>query len=168
MVLIRGTATRKHEGATHIFIHTNNTKRLFARTTTLLAQLDLSVQDARIHNDDKGYSLDTYIVLNENDKPLDSSDDTYDHVRHAISEGLRDPLLLENANSRRIPRKLQHFASPAQVRFEQDSVTDQTIIEVVSPNRAGLLATVATIFNQYDVDLPVSYTNLTLPTICSV
>lgn len=153
LVLIKGTDTRKHEGATQIFIYTKDTERLFARTTTLLAQLGLSVQDARIYSNSKGYSLDTYIVLNADDEPLENSEAVYGHVRRAISDGLRDPQLLRNAHKRRIPRKLKHFSYPAQVRYEQDPLKDQTIIEVVAPDRAGLLATVATTFNDFDIDL---------------
>ena len=111
------------------------------------------MQDARIYSNSKGYSLDTYIVLNSEGQPLENSEGAYEHVRQTLAAGLNDSELLNNPNSRRIPRKLQHFSYPSQVRHEADTLKNQTIIEVIAPDRAGLLATVATTFNDYDLDL---------------
>ena len=57
-------------GGTEILIYTPQKENLFVILTSALAQLGLSIVQARIHTTTHGFSLDTFVVFNRNVKPV--------------------------------------------------------------------------------------------------
>ena len=54
---------------------------------------------------------------------------------------------------RRTPRQLKHFAMRTRTSISNDILTNTTALEVISPDRPGLLAMIGRIFMQYDIQL---------------
>ncbi len=67
LVSIRQESIR---GGTEIFIHTPIMDSMFTRVTTTLAQMGLSIVDARIMQSNDALTLDTYIVLDQDGGPI--------------------------------------------------------------------------------------------------
>ena len=152
LVLIKDTDNRRFEGATQIFIYTADADSLFARSTAILSQLNLSIQDARIYNTLGGYALDSYTVLNADGQPIQAESLQYNEVYTALVEGLSADEQRTQIN-KLVPRTLKHFSMPTQVHYDAEESSIHTIIEVISPDRPGLLAKVADIFQQFNINL---------------
>lgn len=137
-------------GGTEIFLYTLGREGLFARVTTALDQLGLNIHDARIIGSRDGYTLDTYIVLEENGEPI-ADPGRIEEIRHTLERVLSAPEETRLTVSRRLPRQLKHFPIPPQVSFEEDPHNDRTIMEVVASDRPGLLSKIGQALTQCDV-----------------
>jgi [protein-PII] uridylyltransferase len=139
--LRQGTA----RGGTEIFLYTHDQEHLFALTTGALDQLGLNVVSARIITTRDGYTLDTYIVL----------DETGNNIRaplriQEIKETIARRIALRDVGAarvgRRTARQLRHFLIPTQVVFSEDIHRRHTVMELVTVDRPGLLARVGRAF----------------------
>lgn len=152
LVLIKETTTvRQVEGATQIFIYTRNSPYLFAAIADALEKLDLSIQDARIYNSNADFAIDTFIVLDADGNPIERQRET--EIRDTLAEQLQDPSRFSSIISRRTPRRLQHFSAPTEASIRNDPERDHSILELVTPDRPGLLARLGKIFVEYDIQI---------------
>ncbi len=138
LILIRQQTQR---GGTEVFIYTPHHHNLFALTTSTLDQMSLTITDARIIPSRDGYTLDTYIVLEEDGAPVS---DAYriQELEDTLREVLAHPDAPPAPVQRRLPRQLKHFTIPTEVTFHPDPYNDRTVMEVVTSDRPGLLSQV--------------------------
>ena len=152
LVLVRENHSEPYDGATQIFVYTRDLPNLFAATVAALDQLHLTVMDARIITSNNGFSLDTYIVLDENgDRIADSA--RFAHIGNELRQSLARPDQFPVLVQRRLPRQLKHFDVRTQVNLSNDLVHQRTVIEVITLDRPGLLARVGRIFMEHGVNL---------------
>jgi len=142
LVAIRQMAER---GGTAVLTYTPRRLHSFARSTAVLDQLGLNVVDARLILSANGFSLETYVVLE------DSGTVIVDPLRiRDIEKGLwRNLQLPEDAPltvTRRAPRQVRMFSTPTQVNFSLDTRNNRTILELVAADRPGLLYEVGKVF----------------------
>ncbi|WP_163835009.1 [protein-PII] uridylyltransferase [Spartinivicinus ruber] len=146
LILIKETTEQQAEATTQIFIYTKDREGLFAVLTAALDKLNLNVQDARIITSQTGYSLDTFIVLEQNGKPIGHKPYRIKQIKQHLVKALirhnKNPELI----NRRTPRQLKHFAYPAEVMISQDNKNQRTIIEIITPDRPGLIALIGKLF----------------------
>jgi [protein-PII] uridylyltransferase len=139
-------------GGTEIFLYTHDQDRLFALTTGALDQLMLNVLSARITTTRNGYTLDTYIVLDDAGNPIRDPvpvREIRDTIARRIAKGDLDAMRV----SRRATRRLRHFLIPTQVNFSDDVRQRYTIIELITVDRPGLLARIGRAFVECGVRL---------------
>ncbi|UTW10303.1 [protein-PII] uridylyltransferase [Marinobacterium rhizophilum] len=153
LVLVKKTSYRVYEGATEIFIYSEDLPNLFPATVAALDQLHLSIQDARIILTDDGRTLNTYSVLTEDNLPLSENPDYLANIKHTLVEELDDPDDFPDIIQRRVPRALKLFATPTRVTISNDPVMQQTVLEVSSPDRPGLLARIGSIFVEFGISV---------------
>ena len=154
LILIRETTSRKHEGATEIFIRTRDRSNVFAAVATTLDYLNLSIQDARIYNTERGgYTIDTFYVLDEDNEPIDNDPALRERIKKELHQALAQVDNYGEIISRRVPRRLKSFAIPTRTSISNDINTNTTILEVISPDRPGLLALIARIFVKFNIQL---------------
>ncbi len=153
LVLIKETSARQYEGATQIFIYTQDNEGLFAATTAALDHLNLNIQDARIITTTDGMSYNTYIVLNDNDESIGDNASLIEGIKATLIEELKDPEAYKAIVQRRIPRQLKLFPVPTTVTFSTDPEHGMSIIEVRSSDRPGLLARIGRIFLECHIHL---------------
>ncbi len=139
-------------GGTAVLTYTPSRLHSFARTTAVLDQLGLNVVDARLIVSLSGFSLETYVVLE------DSGAVIIDAMRIAdIKSGLgRNLALADNAPSavtRRAPRQVRMFSTQTQVNFSLDTRNNRTILELVAGDRPGLLSEVGKVFKAEHVEI---------------
>ncbi|SCZ55781.1 [protein-PII] uridylyltransferase [Thiohalomonas denitrificans] len=130
---------RRKRGGTEVFIFTRIREHQFTITTTALDQLGLTVADARIIPSRDGYTLDTYIVLEESGEPIEEPERERE-IRERLTYLLAHPEETPPRVRRRVSRQLTHFNLPTQVTFQNDLRNGRTIMEVVAADRPGLLA----------------------------
>ena len=151
LVLIRATSSGGFEGGTQIFVYTPDARNLFAATVNALDQLNLTIMDARIITSSDGFSLDTYIVLDENGIPIGGDWPRIEAIRDTLTRSLRDPSQFGELVQRRMPRRNKHFNVPTRVIISNDIVNDCTMVDLQTLDRPGLLARVGRIFMEFDL-----------------
>jgi [protein-PII] uridylyltransferase len=147
LVLIRQLTAR---GSTEIFIYAQAHRQLFANITSALARLSLNILDARITTTAAGYTLDTFMVLDEAAKPIE---ERYrrEEIAHTLHNLLQHPEHAPLEVTWRISRKLRHFDVPTSVVFDTTSNRRQTVLELITADHPGLLSRVGKAFTDSDV-----------------
>jgi len=153
LVLIKETTQREFEGGTQIFIYAPDQHDFFAVTVAAMSQLNLNIHDARIITSSSQFTLDTYIVLDNDGGSIGDNPQRVKQIRDGLTEALRNPEDYPTIIQRRVPRQLKHFNFPPQVTILNDAQRAVTILEITAPDRPGLLARLGRIFLEFDLSL---------------
>jgi len=113
----------------------------------------LNIQDARIILTDHGRTLNTYTVLTEDNLPLSENPDYLAQIQQHLTEELDDPEDYPDIIQRHVPRQFKLFTTPTRVTISNDPAALQTVLEVITPDRPGLLARIGRIFVQFDISV---------------
>lgn len=151
LVLVRESSGGQYEGGTQIFVYTPDTENLFAATVNAMDHLNLTIMDARIITSADGFSLDTYIVLDEHGTPIGNDRPRLQTMRETLTQALRDPSQFGRIVQRQMPRRNKHFKVPTEVIISNDIVNDRTVVEVQALDRPGLLARIGRLFMEFDL-----------------
>ncbi len=143
LVLVRNVAAH----GTMVFVYAADVDYFFGLSTGVLAQIGLSILEARISGTRDGYALNTYIVTESNGNAL-IDEQREAEIRHALVSALRDPRSSGRTVSQRRSRRLRYFSTPTQVHFSQDADNQRTLLELVTGDRPGLLSTVGEVFRR--------------------
>ncbi|KXU34607.1 [protein-PII] uridylyltransferase [Ventosimonas gracilis] len=152
LVLIRKTSPLQTEGGTQILIYAPRQQELFAVTVAMMDQLNLSIHDARIIRR-RGFTLDSYIVLNADGSQIGDDRERIDEIRLNLTRSLQNPDEYPAIISRHVPRQLKHFAFPAEVKLTPDAEFGGNWLEIIAPDRPGLLARLGRIFMEFGLSL---------------
>ncbi|WP_417330101.1 [protein-PII] uridylyltransferase [Halomonas cupida] len=152
LILINAPTADMAEGGTKVFIHTHAVDNLFAATAAAMEQLGLSIHDARIATSNNDWTLNTFIVLDDQGRAI-RDPGRLEEIRRHLFEELDDPDDYPTIVTRHTPRQLKHFKVPTQVAIEQDPGSDRTMLELTAPDRPGLLARVGGIFLEQGISL---------------
>ena len=147
--------------ATQIFIRTNQRKNVFSTTASTLDHLNLNIQEARIYNSQSGININHYYVLNQNGEAIGGDSNRLDKIKQTLQQELAIHTDDSSNIQRRTPRELKHFRMPTQTGIYTDLISGHTLLEVISPDRPGLLARLGQIF----LDLGLSLTSARISTL---
>ena len=139
LVLIRQQTER---GGTEIFLYTPIRGYQFTTTTTALDQMGLNIVDARIIPSRDNYTLDTYMVLEEDGEPIRGQFrliEIEEMLQHLLSHPEETPAKVQ----RQMARQLKHFNIKTRVLFHDDPRNERTVMEVITSDRPGLLSRIA-------------------------
>lgn len=139
--------------ATQIFIHAKNRQKIFFVIATVLDTFQLNIQDARLQSTSDNQAFDTFYVLNQNDEPVGSNHDLCRSLQARLIAGIENPDDVVIRTPRRTSRQLKQFTmnTLAQITHEEGYSTSK--LEVITPDRPGLLAHIASIFLRHEVNL---------------
>ncbi len=146
LILISETTSSALEGATQIFIWAKDAQHVFMAASTCLSQLNLNIQDAKIYQSASGHTLDTFYVLNEDFEPIGNDPIRYQKIQEALQQELDLVGEYSEVVKRRTPRELKQFGIATSTSLSNDIVSGYTVLEVISPDRPGFLATIAQVF----------------------
>ena len=153
LVLIKEIAQGPFEDATQIFIYAPDQHDFFAVTVAAMSQLNLNIHDARIITSTSQFTLDTYIVLDADGGRISDNPERIREIRAGLIEALRHPDEYPAIIQRRVTRRLKHFAFAPQVTIHNDAQRPVTVLEIIAPDRPGLLARIGKIFLEFDLSL---------------
>jgi [protein-PII] uridylyltransferase len=132
-------------GGTAVLTYTPRRLRSFARTTGVLDQMGLNVVDARLITSANGFSLETYVVLEDNGTVIADAARIRD-IERGVGRVLEQVEDSPPAVTRRAPRQVRMFWTPTQVNFSVDNRNERTILELIAADRPGLLSEVGKVF----------------------
>jgi len=139
-------------GGTAIFCYTRRRQHSFARATAVLDQMGLTILDARITPTENGFSVDTYLVLEDTGGAI--TDRTRIHeIEQGLWRRLREDAATPVTVTRRAPRQVRMFTTPTQIVFADDPRNQRSVLELVASDRPGLLSEVGKVFMREKVHL---------------
>ncbi|UVE16690.1 [protein-PII] uridylyltransferase [Pseudomonas sp. LS44] len=153
LVLIKETTQREFEGGTQIFIYAPDQHDFFAVTVAAMDQLNLNIHDARVITSSSQFTLDTYIVLDADGGSIGDNPARIKEIRQGLVAALENPDNYPAIIQRRVPRQLKHFTFAPQVTISNDAQRPVTMLEIIAPDRPGLLARIGKIFLDFDLSL---------------
>ncbi|WP_435104704.1 [protein-PII] uridylyltransferase [Arhodomonas sp. AD133] len=142
LVLVHPESSR---GGTEVFVYTPDRDNIFALTVSALDQLGLNIQDARIITTENGYTLDSYLVLEDDGNPIDGPYRGSEIVSR-LNEALGKVDRLPEPSARTLPRRLRHFNTQTQISFSEEPHNDRSAMELITGDQPGLLAQVGYTF----------------------
>ena len=133
-------------------LYTPRMHHTFAHATAVLDELGMTIVDARIMPLGNGYSLDSFIFM-EQDKRLEIDNSRIDKIRRSLTRVLTatDDSLLRV--TRTAPRRVRMFTTRTTVEFGGDPVNGKTVMELVAADRPGLLGKVGKVFVEQEIDI---------------
>ncbi len=133
-------------------VYTPDQKALFARICGYFGRAGLSILDAKVHTTRHGYALDTF-ALQDTTAASGSSRETIARIEHDLHEVLAGEAPLEPPAAGRVPRQLRHFPLTPEIRMFPDDKGTHYILEVVAGDRPGLLARIAWVLANANVNV---------------
>lgn len=152
LVLIAAPESDQADGGTKVFINTREANNLFAATVTAIEQLNVSIHDARIISTDDGWTLNTFLLL-DNDGQAIRAPKRLRAIHDALTTALGTPERFPRVTRRHTSRQLKHFQVPTETHFSQDRSHQRSVVEIVAADRPGLLARVGRIFVEFNVSI---------------
>jgi [protein-PII] uridylyltransferase len=139
-------------GGSAVLTYTPRRLRSFARTTAVLDQMGINVVDARLIQSANGFSLETYVVLEDNGTVI-TDPARLQEIERGLWRALKSKEDLPLTVTRRATRQVRMFTTPTQVNFSVDSRSERTILELIAGDRPGLLSEVGKVFRAERVAL---------------
>ena len=153
LILLKESGEIAYEGATQIFVHTSQKDSLFALLAAALEQLDLTIHDARIYSSGNQFTLDTFFVLDANGEAIGDNPERIEEIKVFLSEQIQSDEEYVDIISRRTPRQMRLFSIPTTTIMSTDPARGLNVLEVMTPDRPGLLARIGKIFLDFEVEL---------------
>ncbi|MCH9694476.1 MAG: [protein-PII] uridylyltransferase [Gammaproteobacteria bacterium] len=133
-------------------LYTPCVKRTFAQATAVLDELGMTIMDARIVPLENGYSIDTYVFM-ESDERVVIDDSRMQKVRRSLDRVLATDDDRVTAVTRAVTRQARMFTTPTRVDFSRSSSADQDLLELVAADRPGLLSLVGQVFIEQGINI---------------
>lgn len=140
-----------NQGTTELFVYHREQDYLFAAIAAVLEGQNLSIHDAQILATRDGYVMDTFVVLQQNGQPL-TDPRHIESLKQQLHDVLRQRQQLPSVQ-RRLPRRLRSFSVPTQIDFVATKNKHRTAFELVALDRPGLVARVARVLQQLDLNI---------------
>ena len=145
-------AAETERGATAVMIYAPHRRHSFARATAVLDQLGLNIVDAQIAGLDKGFSLDTYHVLEEDGTTITDSE-RLGEIERALWASLQQPHDAPTSVSRRASRQARVFRTALQITVGVDERNRRSVLELTAGDRPGLLCDIGKVLWEERVEL---------------
>ncbi len=148
---IVATRVDPKEANTSVFIHAEDIPGLFARITATLANMGLTVADARILSNQENRSFNTLVILEQDGSSITDADRLAE-----TTFNLRNALTHADANltvRQRTPRQIKAFDTKTQVVISQDHKRDHTVVEIVAADQPGLLSQLGMAFDHCGIQI---------------
>ncbi len=150
-VVLAKAAGSRFDPVTQIFIYPRDRDYLFAVITATMEQLGLNVYGARVYSSADHHTLDTFFVLEQDGRPVPPEGPRAEAIRQALLEHIQGEEHYLDVVQRHTPRALKHFSAPTETRLNADPVNGYSILEVMTPDRAGLLARIGRVFLAFGI-----------------
>jgi len=148
--VVKARLSRIGEGL-QVMAYTQDKPYLFARICNFFARMNYNIMEAKIHTTQHGYALDSFLVMDaNNDKTVYR--DVMNYIEYELAQQLAGEAPPATAHSGRVSRQLKHFPISAKVDIEKDE-KGQFILSVVAGDRPGLLARIAYLLAQHNIEL---------------
>lgn len=141
-----------NRGCTEIFIYGRDRRYLFSNITDCLHLLGLTVLDARIITTNKGHAMDTFIVLDNDGKPITTKKQSK-HIEQSITQALLEQLPSSGSTSQYISRRIRHFHFEPKVSIHNTEHSNHSSLHIRATDYPGLLARIAHVLAELNIKI---------------
>jgi len=128
-------------------------RSLFVRICDFFARMHYTIVEAKIHTTRHGFALNSFQVM-EVTRSNTSYRDIMTYIEFELTQQLTQPKQhVPTAVSGRISRQLKHFPIRVDVDIKPDHKKDLYVLTLITGDRPGLLARVATRFDKFSIRL---------------
>lgn len=147
---------QNQRGSVEIFIYTKNENKIFSLSAETLDYLGLTILDARIVTitltSTEQYVLNSFQVIEQSGEPIIELEREL-HICRTLTNNLKSLKVTEHHNIHRQSRQARHFPIATKINFHNDPLNRYTIIEIITTDRSGLLASIGQIFIDLNLQL---------------
>jgi [protein-PII] uridylyltransferase len=134
-----------------VMVYTQDQPDLFARIVGFFARAGYSIVDAKIHTTAHGYALDSFVVLDVENR--ENEREMVPYIEHELEQRLLHQLPPEIPSSGRLSRQVKHFPIKPEVSIRADEKGTHFILTLVAADRPGLLYTIANTLAEHGANL---------------
>lgn len=139
-------------GGTEVFIYMPHRDDRFTITTTVLSNLNATIQEANIITCNNQFDLDIYIILDEKNQAF--FDEQHTMIMHqTLLNHLTNKGSLPAIAKRRLSRTQAHFNRIPNITYTEDTELRYTCLFLIANDRPGLLAQISRIFLSENIHL---------------
>ena len=157
---------QNQRGSVEVFVYAKNKNNIFSLSADTLDHLGLTILDARIVtiniSKTEQYVLNSFQVLEQSGEPIKDLDREL-KICKTLQNNLLNLEVKEQRNIHRQSRQAKHFPISSKVHFHKDPLSRYTIIELITTDHAGLLASIGRVF----IDLGIQLHDAKITTIGS-
>jgi [protein-PII] uridylyltransferase len=139
-------------------IYVRDQKDLFARICSFFERISYSIVEAKIYTTRHGYALDSFQILDPNNKRPQYRD-LIGYIEYELAQRLAVQAPLEPPAQGRVSRLLKHFPITPEVSIVSDERGLYKVLSVIAGDRPGLLSRVARCLVEYRIDLNTAKIN---------
>ncbi len=142
---------QQHLGTTNIFIYSHDRDFLFTSITSAVELLNLNILDARIVTTENHYSINTYLIHDNEGKAVTASNrkqEIIDKLYQAINTPTDNAVI-----NKRPARQLKFMNVKTDISFEQDKKGLRTVLKIRTTDRPGLLSRIGQAFSDCGIRL---------------
>lgn len=149
--IVRAQLSRDGDGV-QVMIYTPNQKDLFARICNFFDRLGFSIGQAKIYTTNHDYALNTFTILVQSDKGLSYSG-LLKHIEKNLLEKIQTSSPMEDPITGRVNRQVKHMPIKTSVSFETKMENSHQMLDIVTGDQPGLLASIAFVFLAHDITI---------------
>jgi [protein-PII] uridylyltransferase len=135
-----------------VLVYVPDQKTLFARLCGFFGRAGLSIYEAKIHTTRSGWALDTF-ALQDPAQRGGSYRETLSMVEQELAREIAEQAPLAPPAEGRVSRRVKHFPLTPEVQIFADDKGTHYILEVVAADRPGLLARIAYVLAQANINV---------------
>ncbi|HSR02100.1 MAG TPA: [protein-PII] uridylyltransferase, partial [Methylophilaceae bacterium] len=147
--IVRAHLSREGNGI-EVMIYTKNQQDLFARICNFFDRLGYNIGQAKIYTTNHNYALNNFIVLDKSSREISYSG-LLKHIEEKLSEKILSTTPIEAPIKGRLNRQVKHMPIKTEVSFDNAPDSNYLMLDIVTCDLAGLLASIAFIFIKHDV-----------------
>ena len=148
--VVRARPYQEGEGL-QVMVYTQDQPDLFARLVGFFARNGYSIVDAKIHTTAHGYALDSFVLLDIENRDTDREMVAY--IEHELEQRLIQQLPPEAPSAGRLSRQVKHFPIKPEASIQGDERGAHFILSLTAADRPGLLYTVANTLAEHGANL---------------
>ncbi|MEQ1532728.1 MAG: [protein-PII] uridylyltransferase [Sideroxydans sp.] len=141
----------KIEHGLQVLIYSQDQPALFARICQFFARMNYNIMEAKVHTTQHGYALDSFLVMDASNEQT-AYRDVMNYIEYELTQHLISPLSKATEMRGRVNRQLKHFPITPQVSIATDD-KGRHILTVIAGDRPGLLARIAQVLAQHNIEL---------------
>jgi [protein-PII] uridylyltransferase len=134
-----------------VLVYAQDKPFLFAKICNFFARMSYNIMEAKILTTQHGYALDSFLVMDAYDDKTEYRD-VMNYIEYELTQHVSSNEISKATQGGRINRQLRHFPIAPKIDINQDE-KGQFILSVIAGDRPGLLARIAHLLAQNEIEL---------------
>ncbi|MFW5439996.1 MAG: [protein-PII] uridylyltransferase [Methylophilaceae bacterium] len=149
--IVRSHLSREGDGI-EVMVYARNQQDLFARICNFFDRLGFNIGQAKIYTTSHDYALNTLLILDTSTSEI-SYTGLIKHIEENLLEKIQASSLIEDPITGRINRQVKHMPINTTVTFETEMESNYQMLDIVTGDQPGLLASIAFVFLEHQIKL---------------